>query len=111
MASSTTNLGLTLPVGGENVSRQIINENNTTIDSAIGALPTGKNVQGQIDEIHTVESGKADKVSGATNGNFAGLDGNGNLTDSGKKAEDFALVSDIATEAETQTMIDDYYGG
>ena len=35
-------------------------------------------------------SGKADKVSNATNGNFAGLDSNGNLTDSGKKASDFA---------------------
>lgn len=32
---------------------------------------------------------KADKVSGAVNGNFAGLDANGNLTDSGKKAADF----------------------
>lgn len=32
---------------------------------------------------------KADKVSNATNGNFAGLDSNGNLTDSGKKASDF----------------------
>lgn len=29
---------------------------------------------------------KADKVSGATNGNLAGLDANGNLTDSGVKA-------------------------
>lgn len=35
-------------------------------------------------------SGKADKVVGATNGDFAGLDANGNLTDSGKKASDFA---------------------
>ena len=34
--------------------------------------------------------GKADKVSGATNGNFAGLDANGDLVDSGKKAADFA---------------------
>lgn len=33
---------------------------------------------------------KADKVSGATSGNFAGLDASGNLTDSGKKAGDFA---------------------
>ena len=33
---------------------------------------------------------KADKVDSATDGNFAGLDGNGNLTDSGKKASDFA---------------------
>lgn len=35
-------------------------------------------------------TGKADKVSNATNGNFAGLDSNGNLTDSGKKTTDFA---------------------
>jgi hypothetical protein len=38
-------------------------------------------------------SGKADKVSGATSGNFAGLDANGNLTDSGKKTADFAAAS------------------
>ena len=35
-------------------------------------------------------SGKADKVASATSGNFAGLDANGNLTDSGSKASDFA---------------------
>lgn len=38
-------------------------------------------------------SGKADKVSNSTNGNLAGLDSNGNLTDSGKKASDFATSS------------------
>lgn len=38
-------------------------------------------------------SGKADKVSGATTGNFAGLDANGNLTDSGSKASDFAVAN------------------
>lgn len=37
-------------------------------------------------------SGKADKVSGAVAGDFAGLDANGNLTDSGKKASDFATA-------------------
>lgn len=36
---------------------------------------------------------KADKVSSATAGNFAGLDSTGNLTDSGKKASDFATAS------------------
>ena len=40
-------------------------------------------------------TGKADKVSSATSGNFAGLDSNGNLTDSGKKASDFATPSDV----------------
>lgn len=34
-------------------------------------------------------TGKADKVSGATSGNFAGLDSNGNLTDSGHKHSDY----------------------
>lgn len=41
---------------------------------------------------HQDISGKADKVANATNGNFAGLDENGNLTDSGKKASDFATA-------------------
>lgn len=39
--------------------------------------------------------GKADKVVGATNGNFAGLDSNGNLIDSGKNASDFASASNV----------------
>lgn len=37
--------------------------------------------------------GKADKVTGATDGNLAGLDANGNLTDSGKSAADFATAA------------------
>lgn len=36
---------------------------------------------------------KADKVSGATANNFAGLDANGNLKDSGSKASDFATAA------------------
>jgi hypothetical protein len=36
---------------------------------------------------------KADKVVGAVAGNFAGLDGTGNLTDSGWDSADFALAS------------------
>ena len=40
-------------------------------------------------------TGKADKVSGATNGDLAGLDSNGNLTDSGSKASDFATASSV----------------
>ena len=41
-------------------------------------------------KVNTKLGSKTDKVSGATNGNFAGLDANGNLTDSGKKASNFA---------------------
>lgn len=43
-------------------------------------------------------SGKADKVSGATSGNFAGLDSNGNLTDSGSKASDFKTKQTAVTD-------------
>lgn len=52
-----------------------------------GSTPWG----GWVKLANTSEvDGKADKVSGATNGNLAALDSNGNLTDSGKNASDFA---------------------
>jgi hypothetical protein len=40
MSSQTPNLNLVLPVGTEHVSRQIINDNNTKIDTAVGANST-----------------------------------------------------------------------
>lgn len=112
MATQTTNLGMTLPDGTENVSRAVLNGNFEIIDEAVGALPSGKTFQEQIDDINdeigntslpttaqtltgaiaeheTDLGGKADKVSVATNGNFAGLDNNGNITDSGSKSSDF----------------------
>lgn len=42
---------------------------------------------------HQDITGKADKVTSATAGNFASLDANGNLVDSGNKASDFALAN------------------
>lgn len=41
---------------------------------------------------------KADKVSNATDGNFAGLDDNGNLTNSGYKASDFKPKQTAVTD-------------
>lgn len=41
---------------------------------------------------------KADKVSDATDGNFAGLDANGNLTNSGYKASDFKPKQTAVTD-------------
>ncbi len=55
-------------------------------------------------EISTLNSNKADKVSSAINGNFAGLDSNGNLTDSGSKASDF--LSSSYLESSTKTTAD-----
>ena len=43
--------------------------------------------------LETAINSKADKVASATSGNFAGLDENGNLTDSGKKVSDFATAA------------------
>ena len=43
-----------------------------------------------------LEDGKADKVTSATSGDFAGLDSSGNLTDSGKKAADFATDDEMS---------------
>ena len=52
-------------------------------------------------KISTAIGGKADKVSGATNGNFAGLDANGNLTDSGHKHSDYLTQhQDISGKAD-----------
>ena len=54
---------------------------------ALGETPStayaGDKGKANADNITTLQSGKADKVSGATNGNLAGLDANGNLTDAG----------------------------
>ena len=55
-----------------------------------GAIPLNPaNLNHIEDGIEAVDLGKADKVSGATSGNLAGLDATGNLTDSGSKAGDF----------------------
>lgn len=50
-------------------------------------------------------SGFAEKVSGATSGNFAALDTNGNLTDSGKNASSYSLVA-VDTEGDGTISID-----
>lgn len=43
----------------------------------------------RADHVHPSDTAKADKVANATNGNLAGLDANGNLTDSGFAPGDF----------------------
>ena len=83
-------------------------DNNNTISAEIksGSIAKGKldsSVQASLDladsalQAHQDISGKADKVANATSGNFAGLDVNGNLTDSGKKASDFQAAGSYKT--------------
>ena len=67
------------------------------ITEAINALSIGD--YAKTSDVNTGLGKKADKVTNATNGHFAGLDANGNLTDSGKKASDF-----VAAEAGKRLM-------
>jgi hypothetical protein len=55
-------------------------------DTFLRALESGGEGGGEGGDYST----KADKVTNAVSGNFAGLDATGNLIDSGKKAADFA---------------------
>jgi len=50
-----------------------------------GGIPSTDIASGVIPDV----TGKADKVTSATSGNFAALDANGNLTDSGHKHGDY----------------------
>lgn len=60
-------------------------------DGKISATATPIQIaESQVTNLSTDLGNKADKVANATSGNFAGLDDNGNLTDSGKNASDFA---------------------
>lgn len=61
------------------------NWTSLTIGSTTKAIPSGGG--GDV-------SGKADKVASATSGDFAALDSNGNLTDSGHKHSDYQTVID-----------------
>ena len=77
--------------------------NGTTIDSFsdVETALSGKADTSDIPDI----TGKTDKVNGATNGNFAGLDANGNLTDSGKKAADFATPTNVSNLENRSTRL------
>lgn len=57
----------------------------------LGQDPVGVSVMPDL-------SGKADKVVNATNGNFAALDSNGNLIDSGHAPADYVQNTDYASD-------------
>jgi hypothetical protein len=64
-----------------------------------------------------LDTSKADKVVGATNGNFAGLDSNGNLTDSGQSPTSIdvrqpkTLATPITIGGIQQTTVEGALGG
>lgn len=66
----------------------------TTTDELVDPehiIPSIEELYEMIEECDSVVDTKADKVANPTNGHFAGLDSNGNLTDSGYKPSDFIL--------------------
>ena len=75
---------------------------------ALTDLPdTSKNIVQNIDAINTAVDDKADKVSSATNGDLAGLDSNGNLTDSGILATNVIVKSNTAGLVKNDGTIDE----
>ena len=78
----------------ENKNNKVASWSATTTDTH---YPSEKLVKDSLD-------GKADKVSGATEGNFAGLDANGNLTDSGKNESNLSVLE--ATKLTTARNVD-----
>lgn len=74
--------------GGGSIDSIVMNGDAVTVTGGVADL-------GTVITQHQDISGKADKVSNSTNGNFAGLNASGNLTDSGHNHSDYqaALVS------------------
>lgn len=90
-----TNVALTVTeadgiITGVSITKDDTEDKNNKINSwgtpTNDQYPSAKLVKDDLDK-------KADKVTGATNGNLAGLDSNGNLTDSGSKPSDFATAA------------------
>lgn len=84
-------------LGNVNIDDQTLSNGQALVyDSTTGKWVNGESVDD-----------KADKVANATNGNFAGLDTNGNLTDSGVKAADVLhTVSPITSATDFNTLTD-----
>lgn len=91
--SVTQNENGEITVHKKNVSDVVASTDGQGGNSGLMSATQAEKLAGIDDEL----DGKADKVSGATSGNFAGLDANGNLTDSGSKASDFKTKQTAVT--------------
>ena len=87
-------------VDGSELDADLISQINAEIAALNGRVTT---VEQEVNEFDADFDAKADKVSAAVAGHFAGLDANGNLTDSGKKASDFLTTADVSAKADKVT--------
>ena len=97
VSSATSDDIATFDSNGNVVDSGISSTNIIEKSSTAGLIKNDGTIDTNIYLTSADITNKADKVSNATNGDFASLDSNGNLTDSGKKASDFASASDVTT--------------
>ena len=92
---------------GDTTSKAYI-KNKPTIPTVPANVSAFNNDAGYLTE-HQNITGKADKVSNPTNGNFAALDSNGNLTDSGHKHSDYLTehqsLNDYVQKSQTAGLL------
>lgn len=104
----------------ENVSNKSQDINESPEDSQ--AYPSNPAVKTYVDTavktyvdtevktyVDTADALKADKVSGATAGNFSALDASGNLVDSLKKPSDFETLANKSTDIAADTGSSEKY--
>ncbi len=94
------------PISPENISFNPTEfttggDGTTTINHIATSKVTGLDTT--LSQLQTSTTNKADRVASAVSGNLAGLDINGNLTDSGRKPADFQGV--ISANATSQSQI------
>lgn len=96
--------GVTNALAGKaNISEMSVTD-GTGADADKTTIQLKSGTSATVLKTHQDISGKADKVSGATNGNLAGLDANGNLTDSGVAKTDIDDMQDeLSTDSATAT--------
>lgn len=105
--NGNTNVSGNFSIGSTGVSvATILDEDDMASDSAT-ALATQQSIKAYVDDTTgNIASDKADKVSGATNGNLASLDASGNLADSGVAANNVVTLDGTQTITGEKTFDD-----
>ena len=85
----------------------LVKLNDTLTSTSTSLALTAAQGKALNTKIETLTTEKVDKVKNATSGNFAGLDTNGNLMDSGSKVSDFLLTSQGAANAGKIVKVND----
>lgn len=89
-----------------NEIKQIENDLSQKYEKPSTGIPASDIASGVIPDV----SSKTDKVQSATSGNFASLDSNGNLTDSGHKHSDYLTEAPVTDVQINETSVLDAYG-